>query len=282
MDKLSLPAPAKLNLFLKLIGQREDGYHLLQTVFQLLDYGDTLDFTLRNDDKILLHNGLPGVKDSDNLIVRAAMLLKEQYDCSLGAEISLQKQLPMGGGIGGGSSDAATTLLALNQLWSIDLSLSQLAELGLQLGADVPVFVHGQTAWAEGIGEQLQAIDIPETWYLVIKPDCQVSTGEIFSHKQLTRNSSPITMASVFEQGASNDCQAIVCELYPKVASTLQWLDQYSPAQLTGTGACVFARFDNKAAATEVLAQLSSPSTGFIARGVSQSPAHRALAQQKS
>lgn len=282
MNKLSLPAPAKLNLFLNITGQREDGYHLLQTIFQLLDYGDMLDFTLRTDGKICLLNGIPGVDDADNLIIRAATLLQQHSHCPLGIDIKLQKNLPMGGGIGGGSSDAATTLLALNHLWRTGLSTAQLAKLGLQLGADVPVFVNGQTAWGEGIGEQLQAIDIPETWYLVVKPDCQVSTVEIFSHKQLTRNNSPITIASVFEQGASNDCQAIVCELYPEVASTLQWLNPYSPAQLTGTGACVFARFDNKAAAAEVLAQLPPPSTGFIARGVSQSPAHRVLAQQKS
>lgn len=281
MNTLSLLSPAKLNLMLHITGRRPDGYHLLQTVFQLLDYGDTLHFTPREDNKITLSPAIPGVANDNNLIVKAARLLQQQTATGFGVDIELEKILPMGGGIGGGSSNAATTLLALNQLWELHLSLDQLADIGLQLGADVPVFVRGHSAWAEGIGEQLHAMTIPETWYLVLKPDCEVSTSEIFSHKQLTRNTSPITMAAFFEQDNLNDCQQVVRNLYPPVDSALKWLSEHSannrPARLTGTGACVYTDFPDKESAQRVFSQLPKGLQGFIAKGVDVSPSHLAL-----
>ena len=289
----SLLSPAKLNLMLHITGRRKDGYHQLQTLFQLLDYGDTLHFSLRNDGEIHLTPAIPGVATEDNLIIRAARLIQRAQlaasDSPLGVDIRLEKILPMGGGIGGGSSNAATTLLALNQLWGTRLSLDTLAKLGLQLGADVPVFIRGRSAWAEGVGEQLQAIDIPETCYLVLKPSCEVSTAKIFSCKQLTRDSSPITIAAAFEQGDGsnfcndwhNDCESVVRALYPPVDAALKWLNRYahpsSPARLTGTGSCVFASFPDHMSAQQILQQLPNELTGFIAKGVNISPTHLAL-----
>ncbi len=281
MNTLSLLSPAKLNLMLHITGVRDDGYHLLQTVFQLLDYGDTLRFTQRDDNLITLNPAIPGVTHDNNLIVKAARLLQQHTPKTCGADIELDKVLPMGGGIGGGSSNAATTLLALNQLWKLHLTVDHLAEMGLQLGADVPVFVRGHSAWAEGIGEQLQALDIAETWYLVIKPDCEVSTAEIFSHKQLTRNTSPITMAAFFEQGTFNDCEQVVRKLYPQVDTALTWLTEHSannrPARLTGTGACVYTDFSDRQSAQKVFCELPAGLQGFIAKGVDVSPSHLAL-----
>ena len=280
MTTLALLSPAKLNLMLHITGRRGDGYHTLQTVFQLLDYGDTMRFTSRDDDRITLHPQLPGVEPADNLIHRAATLLQQATGCGRGADIEIDKILPMGGGIGGGSSNAATTLLALNHLWQTGLDLQQLAELGLQLGADVPVFVRGHSAWAEGVGEQLQAIDIAETWYLVIKPPCEVSTAEIFSHKQLTRNTPPITIAAFFGQGGHNDCEPIVRELYQDVDKALIWLQKKAPdniARLTGTGACVFTQCTDEVSARQLLKALPGGLEGFVARGVNRSPVHRTL-----
>ena len=278
---MKLLSPAKLNLMLHITGRRADGYHQLQTLFQLLDYGDEMDFALATQGELALEPPIPGVNNDDNLIIKAARLLQEKTQCQQGARIRLDKKLPMGGGIGGGSSNAATTLLGLNQLWNTGLSLEQLAELGLQLGADVPVFVLGRSAWAEGVGEQLHAIDIAETWYLVVKPACTVSTAEIFSHKQLTRDTSPITMAAAFEQGGLNDCEPVVRVLYPQVDSALNWLNGYTsqdaPARLTGTGACVFASFSDQASAQQIFHQLPEGLQGFVAKGVNISPAHRAL-----
>jgi 4-diphosphocytidyl-2-C-methyl-D-erythritol kinase len=278
MNMLSLRSPAKLNLSLRIIGRREDGYHQLQTLFQLLDYGDTLDFSLRSDSNIHLSPSIKGVADSDNLIMRAAVALREHAQCKQGADISIDKILPMGGGLGGGSSNAATTLLALNQLWDTQLSTDTLAQIGLRLGADVPVFVRGHSAWAEGIGEQLQAVEIPETWYLVVKPDCEVSTAEVFCHKQLTRDSTAIKIAAVFEQGDRNDCEPVVRALYPQVDSALNWLNQYSPSRLTGTGACVFCCFSDRQSAMELKNKLPSTLQGFVAKGVNISPCYRRLA----
>ena len=280
MHTLTLPSPAKINLMLHINGQRDDGYHLLQTVFQLLDYGDQLTFKRRNDAELTLSPAIPDVNHDDNLIIRAARLLQNHQTKarSQGVDIQLEKILPMGGGIGGGSSNAATTLLALNHLWQLGLSKRQLAELGLQLGADVPVFVEGHSAWAEGVGERLQAIDIVETWYLLVKPQCHVSTAQIFSHKQLTRNTTPITIAAFFEQGGSNDCQAVVRQLYPEVDSALKWLEQHAQkVSLTGTGACVFAGFPDQASAEAVLKKLPKQFQGFVAKGVNQSPTHKVL-----
>ncbi|MBU3070741.1 4-(cytidine 5'-diphospho)-2-C-methyl-D-erythritol kinase [Aestuariicella sp. G3-2] len=278
MDSLTLPSPAKLNLFLHITGQREDGYHTLQTLFQLLDFGDELSFQTRNDGIITLQPDIEGVATEDNLIVKAARILQNQKpDTPLGVDIQLNKRLPMGGGIGGGSSNAATTLLALNTLWQLQLDLDTLANLGRQLGADVPVFVRGQTAWAEGIGEQLQAVEMPEYWFLVLTPNCHVSTAEIFSHKDLTRDTSNITVAAFLEQGGHNDCQPLVLNLYPEVKKALEWLSQYGDAKMTGTGACVFAPFDNKASAEAVLAKAPDSLQGFVARGVNQSQVHQLL-----
>lgn len=281
MDLLTLPSPAKLNLFLHITGRRADGYHTLQTLFQLLDFGDEISFRRRHDNLITLQPALPGVDHENNLIVRAARILQQQHPqrLDLGADIQLTKRLPMGGGIGGGSSNAATTLLALNRLWRLQLNLDRLAQLGKQLGADVPVFVRGRTAWAEGIGEQLQAVDMPEHWFVVLAPHCHVPTAEIFSHKDLTRDTQNITLAAVLEQGGHNDCQPLVTNLYPEVKNALDWLSQYGAARMTGTGACVFAPFDNKASAEAVLAQAPDTLPGFVARGVNQSSVHKLLDQ---
>lgn len=279
MTSLSLPCPAKINLFLHITGRRADGYHELQTLFQLLDYGDTLHLDLRRDSQLRFLSALPGVDDDSNLILRAARRLQQHSRCTLGADIRLDKILPMGGGIGGGSSDAATTLLGLNELWGLGLSLETLAELGLELGADVPVFVHGRTAWAEGIGEKIQPFDTDSRWFVVLRPDCEVSTAEIFSHEQLTRHDSPIRIAAFLEGATGNSCQKLVRTLHPEVDKALIWLDQFSPARLTGTGSCVFASFDSKIAAASVLAQCPTEMSGFIAKGVNHSPLHTTLAK---
>lgn len=281
MTTLSVPAPAKLNLFLHVLGRRPDGYHELQTVFQLLDYGDLLHFQASEDGAITLTPPLPGVPAGHNLILRAAGLLQAHSGHRAGAHIRLEKRLPMGGGIGGGSSDAATTLLALNQLWDLNLSLEELAELGLALGADVPVFVRGRSAWAEGVGERLQPLSLPPRNYLILVPPCQVSTAQIFSHEALTRNSRPIKIAAFLGQGGRNDCEPVVRMLHPEVASALDWLAQFGPARMTGTGACVFTSFDDRHSAEQVLQQVlrerPGGCTGFVAGGVDRSPAHAAL-----
>ena len=277
---LSLPAPAKLNLFLHVTGQRDDGYHTLQTLFQFLDYGDTLHFSSRSDGKIALLSDLPGVDAEDNLIVRAARLLKEASSTPLGADIKLDKILPMGGGIGGGSSDAATTLLGLNHLWQTGLSIDQLAELGIRLGADVPVFVRGHAAWAEGVGEQLTPVELEEPWFLVVAPDCPVSTAEIFSDERLTRNSSPITLAAFVAGGGRNDCLPVVTTRYPEIRNTLILLNKYCEAKMTGTGSCLFGAFPNEREADKVRARLPATLRSFVARGCNVSPLHRALQKQ--
>ena len=277
---LSLPAPAKLNLFLHVTGQRDDGYHTLQTLFQFLDYGDTLHFSSRNDGKIVLLSDLPGVDAEDNLIVRAARLLKEASSTPLGADIKLDKILPMGGGIGGGSSDAATTLLGLNHLWQTGLSIDQLAELGIRLGADVPVFVRGHAAWAEGVGEQLTPVELEEPWFLVVAPDCPVSTAEIFSDERLTRNTSPITLAAFVAGGGRNDCLPVVTTRYPEIRNTLILLNKYCEAKMTGTGSCLFGAFPNEREADKVRARLPATLRSFVARGCNVSPLHRELQEQ--
>lgn len=277
---LTLPAPAKLNLFLNILGRRSDGYHELQTVFQLLDYGDELNFEALPNEAIELVSGLTGVPDEENLVVKAARALQQASGCRRGARIVLHKRLPAGGGVGGGSSDAATTLLALNALWQTGLSLDELAQLGAKLGADVPVFVQGKSAWAEGIGDKLQALELPEKWYLVLHPGCSVSTAAIFTHPELTRDKAAITVAAFLEQGAGNACQELVEKLYPPVAEAIDWLarqaSQYGgTAQMTGTGACVFAALDSESSARRILAD--SPWPGFVAKGLNQSPVHALL-----
>ena len=275
LDNFSLPAPAKLNLFLHITGRRADGYHNLQTLFQFLDQADTLHFSRRNDNQILLHTDIPGVASHDNLIVRAALALQNAAQCPLGADIRLDKTLPMGGGLGGGSSDAATTLLGLNALWQTGLSLQQLANIGLKLGADVPVFVHGHAAWAEGVGEKLQPVDIPEPWYVVLTPNAHISTAAAFSHPELTRNSDPITLRAFSAGAARNDFEKVVRQLSPAVDAALQWLAQHGAARMTGTGACLFLACSDADHAARILA--ASPVQGFISRGQNVSPAHRAL-----
>jgi len=269
---LSLPAPAKLNLFLHITGRRPDGYHNLQTLFQLLDYGDRLDFEVNASGAIEVAPALTDVPPEDNLIYQAATLLQQTTGCTLGASIHLHKRLPMGGGLGGGSSDAATTLLALNSLWRLQLSRKQLMAIGQQLGADVPVFIFGHSAWAEGVGEQLSAVAIPAEWYLVLAPDAQISTAKIFNHQGLTRNTHPIKIRAFLERGGRNDCQAVVEALYPQVKKARLWLAQFAEARLTGTGACLFARFASEADARSVLEQMPAPWQGFVAKGINESP----------
>ncbi len=267
------PAPAKINLFLHIIGRRKDGYHLLQTVFQFIDYCDLIHFDITKGGVIRCITPLSGVSAGNNLMVRAARLLKEKVKCDhCGVDISIEKKLPIGGGLGGGSSDAATTLVALNCLWSLGLSKNELAELGLQLGADVPVFVHGAAAWATGVGENLQPIELAEPWFLVVVPGCQVSTAEIFSSSQLTRDSNPITMRQFFAGGGANVCETVVFERYPEVAVALDWLNQFSSARMSGTGACIFAAFDSESEACHVLSQLPDKWEGFVGRGINKSP----------
>jgi 4-diphosphocytidyl-2-C-methyl-D-erythritol kinase len=279
---LKLPAPAKLNLFLHILGRREDDYHELQTLFQLLDWGDELIFESNPDGELVITPALPNTPMERNLIWRAASLLKQYTQSREGATIQLDKRLPMGGGIGGGSSNAATTLVGLNHLWQTGLSIDELASLGEQLGADVPVFVRGKTAWAEGRGERLAALELPELWYVVLAPVCHVSTVEVFRHKDLTRNTLAITVAAFFEKGGFNDCQPLVERLYPQVRDAVEWLGRHSvgeksPAQLTGTGACVFASFPNQQAAQEVFAKRPKHLNGFVAKGVNNSPLHQHL-----
>jgi 4-diphosphocytidyl-2-C-methyl-D-erythritol kinase len=278
---LVLPAPAKLNLFLHITGRRHDGYHELQTVFQLLDYGDELRFTTRRDGTIHLSPDFPGIPLEENLIYRAARALQDATNCSLGADISVIKRLPSGGGLGGGSSDAATTLLALNRIWDLNLPTAELAELGLRLGADVPVFVGGHSAWAEGIGEQLTPVSLKDGWYLVITPNCHVNTGKIFCSEELTRNDLPITIRAFLRAGPDlalqNTCLPVVESLYPSVKEARLWLNRFAEASMSGTGASVFARFSAEEQARQVFAQLPDTWQGFVARAVNKSPVHEAL-----
>lgn len=289
LSALSLPAPAKLNRMLHITGQRADGYHELQTLFQFLDHGDTLHFQLRDDDAITLTPAIDGVPKETNLIVRAALRLREAavaqdkmaVSALPGVDIRLEKILPMGGGLGGGSSDAATTLLALDRLWKLSLGEDALAELGLELGADVPVFVRGFAAWAEGVGEKLTPATLDTPWFVVIHPGIEVSTPAVFGHPQLTRSSPAISMARAL-QGGRNDCEVVVSTLYPAVADALNWLNHFGTARLTGTGACVFCAFDDARQASKVLGKLACERPmwhTFLARGCNISPLHAALAQ---
>lgn len=278
MSALTLPAPAKLNLFLHITGRRDDGYHQLQTLFQLLDYGDELSFAIREDGAITLSctgsQSLAELPEEDNLVLRAARQLAQMAPREVpGADITLTKRLPAGGGLGGGSSDAASTLLGLNRLWGLDLPVEQLADIGLGLGADVPVFVHGHSAWAENVGEDLTPVELPPRWYVVIHPGCRVSTRTVFSHAQLTRNSPAITMAAFFRGDTRNDCEDLVRRLAEPVDKALIFLQNFGDAALTGTGACVFAGFDSESAATAVRSAVPKQWRAFVARGVNRSPA---------
>ena len=275
------PSPAKLNLFLHILGRYDNGYHKLQSLFQMLDYGDKLAFDINHTGTIAMSTPLKGVKDEDNLIIRAAKLLAAQTKTKLGAHISLEKCLPMGGGIGGGSSNAATTLVALNALWGTRLSVHQLADIGLQLGADVPIFVRGETAFAEGVGEQITPAPQPEQWFLVANPNVHISTGEIFTAQELTRNTPSMDWADYKFEETRNDCQQLVVNRYPEVAKLLQWLVHYAPSRMTGTGACVFATFSDYTLAEQVRAQMPESWQSFVAKGVNRSPLLDKLEQQK-
>lgn len=271
---VTYPAPAKLNLFLHVVGRRPDGYHLLQTMFRFVDYGDSLSFSIRDDGVIRRVNPLPGLDPEQDLTVRAARLLQQQTGCTLGADITLEKRLPMGGGLGGGSSDAATVLLALNRLWHLDLSRQTLQELGLRLGADVPVFVFGESAFAEGVGEKLQPVALPEAWYVVLVPPVAVSTAEIFASRELTRDTKPIKMSDFSTGCGRNDLEPVVCEKYPQVAECLAWLKAFGDARMTGSGACVFAGFPNEEEARRVFSKKPAAMTGFVAKGLDRHPLH--------
>jgi len=277
MDFKYFPAPAKLNLMLHIVGRREDGLHLLQTVFQFLDYCDDIGLSLRVDGKVNRITDVPEVPAEDDLVVKAAKLLAQHIDNFPGVDIDIRKKVPMGGGLGGGSSDAATVLLVLNSLCGNQLSVEQLAEVGLQLGADVPVFVRGHACWAEGVGEKIQPVELPEPWFVVLDPGVHVSTAEVFSHSDLTRSSPLTTIAAFLEGGGRNDCVPVVQKQYPEIASAMQWLSEFSPARLTGTGACVFAEFATQEQAQSVVEQIPEDYKGFVARGLNRSPLHDLL-----
>lgn len=268
----SFPAPAKLNLFLHVVGRRPDGYHLLQTVFRFLDYGDRLHIQPRQDGKIELLNPLPGVAIEQDLCYRAARLLQEEAGCQLGADIALEKRLPLGGGLGGGSSDAATVLLALNRLWGLGMPRERLQALALKLGADVPVFVFGRSAFAEGVGERLQAIDLPPACYVVLVPPVHVSTQRIFTHTGLTRDTPETKIAALSEGCGHNDLQPVVVALYPVVGEYLAWLQRFGDARMTGSGACVFAAFRDREEAERVFARRPGEMKGFVADGLDRHP----------
>ena len=277
----SFSAPAKVNLFLHITGQRADGYHLLQTVFQLLDFDDTIHLKVRTDGVISRTQEIKGVSTEQDLCVRAAKLLKQHSGTELGVDIAVDKRIPMGGGLGGGSSDAATVLLALNKLWSLNLRRQTLIDLGLKLGADVPVFIFGQNAWAEGIGERLEAVTLKPAWYIILTPQVHVSTVEVFSAKELTRNTIPTTIAAFSRVGASNnlhnDLEPVVSQQYPAVAACLAWLSQFSKARMSGSGASVFAEIENKALAENILAKMPHEIAGVkvfscLTRGLDKHP----------
>ncbi len=271
------PAPAKLNLMLHITGRREDGYHLLQTVFQLVDYSDALSFEVTRSGEIHHQTPIAGVAVEDDLIIRAARLLQQHSGCSQGAAISIQKRLPMGGGLGGGSSDAATTLVALNHLWGVGLSVDGLAALGRQLGADVPVFVHGNTAWAEGVGDILQPVELPKPWFVVVKPPLEIATAKLFSDQELKRDCSAITIADFIVGDRLNVFTAVVKKRYPAVAEMMTLLGEFGEVSLTGTGACLFLSFDTQRQATDVAQQIPQQLDCFVAQGVNRSPLYQRL-----
>lgn len=286
-DFQAFPAPAKINLFLHIVGQRADGYHLLQTVFRLLDFYDTIYIKPTNSSEIKRANDVPGVPEDSDLCICAARLLQQYAGYAHGAEIMVEKNIPMGGGLGGGSSDAATVLLALNRLWKLNLSRKELLGLGLKLGADVPFFIYGTNAWAEGIGEQLQSIELRDAYYVVLTPDAHVSTAQIFANKQLTKDSNPQIM-STFSRAAqlssansgggnistefTNSLEKVVCDLYPEVFDCLHWLKRYGDARMSGSGASVFLEVANKEIADKICSEKPESVRGFVARGLNQHP----------
>ncbi|NNI38737.1 4-(cytidine 5'-diphospho)-2-C-methyl-D-erythritol kinase [Pasteurella multocida] len=273
------PCPAKLNLFLYINGKRQDGYHELQTLFQFVDFGDWLDIEVREDNEICLTPELPSLKNEDNLVYRAAKLLQQKTNCALGANLTLDKILPMGSGLGGGSSNAATALVALNYLWNTQLSTKQLAKLGLMLGADVPIFVHGHAAFAEGVGEKITYCEPKEKWYVVLKPNVSISTVTVFSDPDLIRNTPKQSLEQLLNQKYANDCEKVVLNHYPEVEEILHRLLQYAPSRLTGTGACVFAEFNDEESAQLAFQTIPKNYFGFVAQGLNKSPLHNMLAK---
>ncbi|MGR5133181.1 4-(cytidine 5'-diphospho)-2-C-methyl-D-erythritol kinase [Vibrio alfacsensis] len=276
------PSPAKLNLFLYINGRTANGYHELQTLFQFIDHGDELTIQANDSGEITISPEIDGVPLKDNLIWKAATALQRYANCSYGAHIDLHKILPMGGGIGGGSSNAATALVALNYLWQTNLSDDELAEIGLVLGADVPVFIRGFSAFAEGVGEKLSPAHPDEKWYLVVRPNVSIATADIFGHPNLTRNTPKRDLDTLLNTPSVNDCEKIVRLLYPEVDKQLSWLLQYAPSRLTGTGSCVFAEFLSKSEAETILAQLSDNVSAFVAQGRNISPLKETLAEYQS
>ncbi|MDJ0832160.1 MAG: 4-(cytidine 5'-diphospho)-2-C-methyl-D-erythritol kinase [Gammaproteobacteria bacterium] len=271
-NSLRLLSPAKVNLMLHITGRRDDGYHELQTVFRLIGLYDQLTFTIREDSEITRNSANSAVAEADDLTVKAAKLLQRQYEVAQGVDIQIDKQIPMGGGLGGGSSDAATTLMALNQLWQLDLSTEKLQQIGLQLGADVPVFIFGRNAWGEGIGEHLTALDLPDSWYLIVHPNIFVSTAQVFSAQDLTRDCHPITIRAFLEGAGSNVCQPVAAKLYPEIQQAIDWLDQFGQARMTGTGACIFAAFDSAEKAYSVKSRLPEKWSGYVVQGLNTNP----------
>jgi len=274
------PSPAKINLFLHICSQYENGYHELQTLFQLLDYCDEIGTQINDSGEISLTDNIEGVDFHDNLIVKAAQaLLPFRQDESMGVCLSLRKRIPMGGGLGGGSSNAATVLVALNALWSCKLDLDALLKIGLKLGADVPLFVKGHSAFAQGVGEDLIAVSLPSHYYLVATPRVHISTQAIFTHPNLPRNTPKVDFSTYKFDSTQNDCEKLVCNEHPEVANLLQWLLNYAPSRMTGTGASVFAQFSSFKAAENVLKQLPNDVSAFIAKGIDSSPLHSTVAQ---
>lgn len=269
---LHLLSPAKLNLMLHITGQRKDGYHELQTVFQFIELFDELTFIITDDGQIKRGSGNHGIDENDDLVVKAARLLQQRYGVSKGVTISIEKNIPVGGGLGGGSSNAATTLMALNRLWKLGIDRAQLQQIGRELGADVPIFIFGSNAWAEGIGDRLTPLELTQNWYLVIHPQVFVSTAQIFASQHLTRDCHPLTIRAFLDGKGSNVCQPVACELYPQIQQALDWLSNFSPARMTGTGACIFATFDSAEQALSVKSQLPDPWSGFVARGLNRNP----------
>jgi 4-diphosphocytidyl-2-C-methyl-D-erythritol kinase len=276
-ESLILRAPAKLNLMLHITGRRDDGYHLLETVFQFIDLADRIEFTANDTGEILRLPGKSPVAAADDILLTTATLLQARFQVDKGVSIDIDKRIPVGGGLGGGSSDAATCLLALNRLWELDLSLQQLAGIGLELGADVPVFVHGRAAWATGIGEVMQDIELEESIYLVIDPKVTISTARIFAAQELTRNSDPLTIRAFLRGSGGNVCEPVVRNLYPRVGEAIDWLSQYAAARMSGTGACVFAAIDSLAQAEVVKSRVPQQWDAYITRAMNHNPVHQQL-----
>lgn len=269
---LCVPAPAKINLFLHIVGRRPDGYHLLQTAFRMLDWGDEITLRRRDDGLILRTTDVPGVPAESDLVVRAARALQAVSGSPFGAEIGVSKRIPMGGGLGGGSSDAASVLLALNRLWGCGLRRQALQDLGLKLGADVPFFIFGETAFAEGVGEALRPLAVPPAWYVMVAPPVSVPTAEIFSAKELTRDTEILIMQGFAAHKTRNDMQAVVCMKYREVAESLEWLLRYGDARMSGSGACLFAPFDSEEQAAQVAARAPSGWKVWVAQGLDRHP----------